>query len=160
MAAAAPSVVNDACTLLLSYDFLEKRPSVTFNEVMKQIESKDDDEKIDTLKHIIGMLLSGDSNCGKLLIPVIKGCLRSENHMIKKLLLIYWEVVERYVPGTSKLLPEFILVWYVGSAIPSHACICLSKISQRKCALENPCSLVCFLWSVEIILTSCFDSKL
>lgn len=112
MAAASPLVpAADTCTLLLAYDYSEsRREMIRQDDLIKQLESKEDEDKIEALKHVIGLVLNGQ-NCSKLLIPVIKFCLRSENHTIKKLLLIYWEVVERYTPGTSnKLLPEFILV--------------------------------------------------
>ena len=37
-------------------------------------------------------------------------CLTQENHQLKKLLMLYWESVEKY-DASGKLLPEMILVW-------------------------------------------------
>ena len=45
----------------------------------------------------------------KLLMTVIRFCVTSDNHMIKKLMLIYWEVIDKTGPD-GKLLPEMILV--------------------------------------------------
>jgi coatomer subunit beta len=42
-------------------------------------------------------------------MAVMKHCLHSENHYVKKLTLLFWEVVERKSPQ-GKLLPEMILV--------------------------------------------------
>ena len=45
----------------------------------------------------------------KLLMTVIRFCVPCDDHKIKKLLLFYWEVVEKTGPD-GKLLPEMILV--------------------------------------------------
>ena len=39
-------------------------------------------------------------------------CIHTENHELKKLLMYYWEVVQKY-DARGELLPEMILVWYV-----------------------------------------------
>ncbi|CAM9585353.1 unnamed protein product, partial [Discosporangium mesarthrocarpum] len=42
-------------------------------------------------------------------MSVIKGCLKEESKELKKLVMVYWEVVKKYDAG-GKLLPEMILV--------------------------------------------------
>jgi vesicle coat complex subunit len=78
-------------------------------EFARLLESKDMDTKINTLKAIIMNTLNGESY-PKLLMPVIKFCLNSDNHLIKKLLLLYWEVVDKKTKE-GNLLHEMILVW-------------------------------------------------
>ena len=83
-------------------------------DLRAQLESKDDDYKIAALKRIIYHIINGDGQTmSKLFMPVIMHCLNSENHAIKKLLMVYWEVVDKKKPGGAGLLPEMILVWYV-----------------------------------------------
>lgn len=42
-------------------------------------------------------------------MSVIKGCLKEESKELKKLVMMYWEVVKKY-DAEGKLLPEMILV--------------------------------------------------
>ncbi len=64
--------------------------------------------KIDTLKKVIQLMLNGERLPG-LLMTIIRFVLPLQNHTIKKLLLIYWEIVPK-VSGDGKLLQEMILV--------------------------------------------------
>jgi coatomer subunit beta len=64
--------------------------------------------KIDTLKRVIQLMLNGEKLPG-LLMTIIRFVLPLQNHTIKKLLLIYWEIVPK-VSGDGKLLHEMILV--------------------------------------------------
>lgn len=64
--------------------------------------------KIETLKKVIQLLLNGERLPG-LLMTIIRFVLPLQNHTIKKLLLIYWEIVPK-VSGDGKLLQEMILV--------------------------------------------------
>lgn len=54
-------------------------------------------------------------------MPVIKYCLNSEDHALKKLLYVFWESVDK-TDSKGTLLPEMILVWYLFSLIaqPYH----------------------------------------
>lgn len=45
----------------------------------------------------------------RLLMSVIKGCLKEDSKELKKLVMMYWEVVKKY-DAEGKLLPEMILV--------------------------------------------------
>ncbi len=69
-------------------------PYALFCSSQKLLESKDDQIKIDALKHIIAASLHGEAY-PRLLMPIIKYTLHSENHMIKKLVLIYWETIDK-----------------------------------------------------------------
>ena len=66
------------------------------------------EKKISGLKTLISLTLNGEV-MPKLLMTVIRFCVTSDNHMIKKLMLIYWEVIDKTGPD-GKLLPEMILV--------------------------------------------------
>lgn len=57
-----------------------------------------------------------------MLMPVIKYCLNSEDHVLKKLLYVFWESVDK-TDSKGTLLPEMILVWYT-----SH---------QRHCSMQS-----------------------
>lgn len=48
----------------------------------------------------------------RLLMSVIKGCLKEDSKELKKLVMMYWEVVKKY-DAEGKLLPEMILVGIV-----------------------------------------------
>jgi coatomer subunit beta len=102
------SYVDRECSLITSY--LDNSSSHKESDFLNQLENKDENVKIEGLKNIISALISGEAgNYTRLLMSVIKYCLHTENHYIKKLLLLYWEVVEkRDKQGT--LLHEMILV--------------------------------------------------
>ncbi len=72
------------------------------------IESDNVDEKISAVQNVITLMLGGEDLSG-LLMTVIRFCITTENHQLKKLLQLYWEVVPKYAQdGTLK--PEMILV--------------------------------------------------
>lgn len=65
------------------------------------------------------MLLNGERLPG-LLMPIIRFVMPSHNHTIKKLLLLFWEIVPKTTPD-GKLLQEMILV-----------CDAYRKVSSRR----------------------------
>ena len=71
-------------------------------------EKGDDKTKIETLKKVIYMIANGERLPG-LLMTIIRFVLPSQNHMIKKLLLLFWEIVPK-TTSDGKLLQEMILV--------------------------------------------------
>jgi len=97
-----------SCTLTI---FAEASALPKVEELRTQLESKDEAVKIEALRQIVFYLMAGE-NMSRLLMPVIKYCLHTENHTIKRILLIFWEVVEKKRPD-GHLLHEMILVWYV-----------------------------------------------
>lgn len=72
------------------------------------LEHGDNRMKAQTLKTIILMVLNGDKLPG-LLMTIIRFTLPSNDHAIKKLLLIVWEVWPK-TTADGKLLHEMILV--------------------------------------------------
>ena len=89
-------------------------PSVTDSEPASDTKLKNDIEhgdlrlKTESLKKVILMTLNGEKLQG-LLMTIIKYLLPSEDHTIKKLLLIFWEIWPK-TDAQGKLRPEMILV--------------------------------------------------
>jgi coatomer subunit beta len=71
-------------------------------------EKGDTKTKIEALKKTIHMIVSGERLPG-LLMTMIRFVLPLQDHMIKKLLLIFWEIVPKTTPD-GKLMQEMILV--------------------------------------------------
>jgi coatomer subunit beta len=94
------------CTLLIHYD---KGEPPQINELKKQLETGTTEEKIETLKNVILLMLNGEV-LPQLLMTIIRFVMPVDNHTIKKLLLLYWEIAEKTSPD-GKLLHEMILVW-------------------------------------------------
>ncbi|KAF5395845.1 Coatomer protein complex subunit beta 1 [Paragonimus heterotremus] len=66
------------------------------------------DVKREALKEVIRLIINGEK-FPNLLMTVIRFVMPSQDHIIKKLLLLFWEVVPKYGPD-GKLLHEMILV--------------------------------------------------
>lgn len=92
------------------YTIINCQDSEPFNEMQLKadLEKGELNVKIDTLKKVIQLLLNGERLSG-LLMTIIRFVLPLQNHTIKKLLLIYWEIVPKTSPD-GKLLQEMILV--------------------------------------------------
>ncbi|XP_055682384.1 coatomer subunit beta [Lutzomyia longipalpis] len=92
------------------YTIINSQDSDPYNEMqLKQdLEKGDTAVKIETLKKVIQLLLNGERLPG-LLMTIMRFVLPLQNHTIKKLLLIYWEIVPKTSPD-GKLLQEMILV--------------------------------------------------
>ena len=72
------------------------------------LEKGDVRTKTDALKKTIQMILNGEK-MPSLLMTIIRFVMPLQDHTIKKLLLIFWEVVPKYTPD-GKMLHEMILV--------------------------------------------------
>jgi len=101
--------MTDYCYTLLSGEDSSELPAI--NELKTQLEKGDDEDKIETMKKIIILMLNGDP-MPQLLMFVIRFVMPSKNKTLKKMLLIYWEIVQKKNPD-GKLKQEFILVWYI-----------------------------------------------
>lgn len=102
-----------------------------YEELLRKLESRHDDDKIDAVKMITQMLIDGDRSGNRFLVPVLKYCLNTENHELKKLLLLFWEVVERNGPD-GRLLQEMVLVWFVTLSFAcANFCFSLSLFFSR-----------------------------
>ena len=72
------------------------------------VEKGDTRTKIEALKKVIQMILNGEK-MSSLLMAVIRFVMPMQDHTVKKLLLVFWEVVPKYHPD-GKLMQEMILV--------------------------------------------------
>ncbi|XP_071134136.1 coatomer subunit beta-like isoform X1 [Mytilus edulis] len=72
------------------------------------LEKGDTKTKIEALKKTIQMILNGEK-MPSLLMTIIRFVMPVRDHTIKKMLLIFWEIVPKYNPD-GKMLHEFILV--------------------------------------------------
>lgn len=99
------SLAESACYTIINVPDMEP-----FNEmqIKQDLEKGEIGTKIETLKKVIQLMLNGEKLPG-LLMTIIRFVLPLQNHTIKKLLLIYWEIVPK-VSGDGKLLHEMILV--------------------------------------------------
>lgn len=75
-----------------------------------KLENSDDNSKIEAIKNTIISLANGE-DVSYTLMPIIQFALPSKNKMIKKLLLLFFQSVNKK-DETGKLLHEMILVWY------------------------------------------------
>ncbi|CAC5391449.1 COPB1 [Mytilus coruscus] len=74
----------------------------------QDLEKGDNKTKIEALKKTIQMILNGEK-MPSLLMTIIRFVMPVRDHTIKKMLLIFWEIVPKYNPD-GKMLHEFILV--------------------------------------------------
>jgi len=98
-------MADKPCTLIIHYDKGEP-PQV--NEIKKQLENGTVNDKIEAMKSVILLMLNGEV-LPQLLMTVIRFVMPVDNHAIKKLLLLYWEIVDK-TTADGKLLHEMILV--------------------------------------------------
>ena len=94
------------------------------------IEHGDLRTKTDALKKVIQMILNGEK-MQSLLMTVMRFVMPLQDHTIKKLLLIFWEIVPKYSPD-GKMLHEMILV-----------CDAYRKVGNRRNFL------LFFQWNIE-----------
>ena len=77
-------------------------------QLRTDLEKGDGKTKVAALKKVIQMILNGEK-LPNLLMTIIRFVLPSQDHMIKKLLLIFWEICPKTYPD-GKLMQEMILV--------------------------------------------------
>jgi coatomer subunit beta len=84
-------------------------------DICLSLESNTAHVKRGALKAAIMSMLGGES-LPRVLMQVIRYCINTQDHQLKKLMMLYWEVVPKYQPravgqkGPNVLLPEMILV--------------------------------------------------
>ncbi|KAH7727282.1 coatomer subunit beta-2 [Aphelenchoides avenae] len=78
-------------------------------QLKEKFEKGDIKQKTDALKKLIFMILNGDKVNQTMMMYVIRFCLPTTDHALKKLLLNFWEIVPKTTPD-GKLLHEMILV--------------------------------------------------
>lgn len=86
----------------------EKSEPPTADELGKKLESKSDKVKVEALEELILLMINGEPYT-KLLMTVIRFVVTSNDHRVKKLLMIYWELVEK-TKENGDLKEEMILV--------------------------------------------------
>ncbi|CAH0397263.1 unnamed protein product [Chilo suppressalis] len=98
--------VEQPCYTLINFS-TDTEPN---NEMQLKLdlEKGDTKKKIEALKKVISIILSGEKIPGLLMI-IIRFVLPLQDHTIKKLLLIFWEIVPKTTPD-GKLMQEMILV--------------------------------------------------
>ncbi len=96
------------CSILIHF---EKGEPPQVNEIRKQLEKGTTVEKVEAMKNVILLMLNGET-LPNLLMTVIRFVMPVDDHDIKKVLLLYWEIVDKTTPD-GKLLHEMILVWYL-----------------------------------------------
>ena len=93
-------------TLIASVDSLD---SSAASEIKETLEKGNESEKIIAMKQLLTIMANGE-NCSNLLMTVIRFVLPNKNKTLKKLLLLYFELCEKY-DSDGKLKQEMILVW-------------------------------------------------
>lgn len=93
------------CTLLIHF---EKASPPTSEEIAQRLENKNGSTKAAALEELIRLMINGESY-PKLLMTIIRFVVTCNDHRVKKLLMIYWEVVEK-TKEDGDLKEEMILV--------------------------------------------------
>lgn len=118
------------CTLLIHQD----APQDNTEDLKTKLESSDVEEKREALKRLIICHLNGDPIPGMLMM-VIRYILPHENTHLRKMGLLFLEVVDKHGPD-GKLLPEMILVCNMVRNELVHA-----NEFTRGCALRFVCKI-------------------
>ncbi|XP_030844393.1 coatomer subunit beta [Strongylocentrotus purpuratus] len=100
------SALELSCYTLINMNMDVEPPNEM--QLKNDIEKGDTKTKTESLKKLIYMILNGEKFPG-ILMHVIRFLLPLKDHTIKKLLLIFWEIVPKTHPD-GKLLQEMILV--------------------------------------------------
>jgi coatomer subunit beta len=92
---------------LIHLDNTADQPSV--QDLKMQLEKGNDESKVETMRRIITVILSGDP-MPQLLMHIIRFVMPSKSKPLKKLLYFYYEVCPKH-EANGKLKQEMILVW-------------------------------------------------
>eukprot|EP00440_Ansanella_granifera_P055866 gb/GFBE01060550.1/.p1 GENE.gb/GFBE01060550.1/~~gb/GFBE01060550.1/.p1 ORF type:complete len:1011 (+),score=354.87 gb/GFBE01060550.1/:1-3033(+) len=93
------------CTVLIHY---EKGVPPTSEELAKKLENKKESIKAEALEELCLLMINGESY-PKLLMTIIRFVVTCNDHRVKKLLTIYWEIVDK-CKENGDLKEEMILV--------------------------------------------------
>ena len=93
-----------------TYTLLGETPEtqLTITELKQQLESTSETIKIQTMKRLLHQMLNGDS-LDSILMHVIRFIMPSKNKILKKLLLLFWELVSK-LDSNGILKQEMILM--------------------------------------------------
>jgi len=93
------------CTLLIFHD---KGVPPTSDEIARKLEDKRDSVKAAALEELVLLMINGE-NYPKLLMTVIRFCVTSNDHRVKKMMMLFWECVDKN-NEKGELREEMILV--------------------------------------------------
>jgi len=91
------------------YIYIDQEPLTSYREVTKKISSKDIKEKEEGLKTLLGSMVNDDNYPQDIMINAIHHLTIVDDIRIKKLLFLFWEIVEK-TNKDGKIKEEFILV--------------------------------------------------
>ncbi|XP_014388555.1 PREDICTED: coatomer subunit beta [Myotis brandtii] len=100
------TAAENVCYTLINVPMDSEPPSEM--SLKNDLEKGDVKSKTEALKKVIIMILNGEKLPG-LLMTIIRFVLPLQDHTIKKLLLVFWEIVPKTTPD-GRLLHEMILV--------------------------------------------------
>lgn len=89
--------------------YIDGEPANSYQELMKNLASKSIDDKINSLSQIIKSIMNDDNYPSNLMITVLNNVQMCEDVKLKKLLFLFWEIIEKRNPDGS-LKEEVILV--------------------------------------------------
>ena len=93
----------------LCYLYIDEEPLTSYRDVLKKISSKVIPDKEEALKTVLGSMVNDDNYPEDLMINVIHHLTIVDDIKIKKLLFLFWEVIDKHKPdGTMK--DEIILL--------------------------------------------------
>lgn len=91
------------------YLYIDEEPLSSYRDVLKKISSKVISDKQDALKTVLGSMVNDDNYPEDLMINVIHHLTIVDDIKIKKMLFLFWEVIDKHKPdGTMK--DEIILL--------------------------------------------------
>ena len=91
------------------YLYIDEEPLTSYRDVLKKISSKVIPDKEEALKSVLGSMVNDDNYPDDLMINVIHHLTIVDDIKVKKLLFLFWEVVDKHKPdGTMK--DEIILL--------------------------------------------------
>ena len=91
------------------YLYIDEEPLSSYRDVLKKISSKVIPDKQDALKTVLGSMVNDDNYPEDLMINVIHHLTIVDDIKIKKMLFLFWEVIDKHKPdGTMK--DEIILL--------------------------------------------------
>lgn len=99
-------LIEQPCYTLINLPQDAEQP--TEMKLREELEKGDNKAKADALKKAIQLMLNGEK-FPSLLMTIIRFVMPVADHQIKKLLLIFWEIVPKNTPD-GKLMQEMILV--------------------------------------------------
>jgi coatomer subunit beta len=101
------TAAEQACYTLINTPTDSEPP--TELQLKQDLEKGDMKSKTEAVKKLIQNILNGEKQSPMMLMMVIRFVMPLQDHTIKKLLLIFWEVVPKYTPE-GKMMQEMILV--------------------------------------------------